>query len=77
MPLARAKSGNVMLLNLFLTYSYLYYLIRNPIFDQYTKPWLLRFSQILSHIPLIGFLISPLMEAVIALQKHYFYTSAS
>jgi len=59
------------------TFCYLYYLVRNPIFDQYTKAPIVWFCTLLSKIPLLGFIISPLLEAVLALQKHYFYTSAS
>jgi len=56
---------------------YLFYLARNPLFEEYTKQPLVRFGELLSRIPIIGFFISSLLDAVLALQKHHFYTSAS
>lgn len=56
---------------------YLFYLARSPLFETVVKPPLLYVIAFLAKIPLLGTLLSSILELLISLQPHYFYTSAS
>jgi peroxin-16 len=54
-----------------------FYLLRSPMFDSYTQFPLLRISDFLQRLPLLGGLLSSLIDLIFQLQHHYFYISAS
>uniref|UniRef100_A0A2R5LJ45 Peroxisomal membrane protein PEX16 n=1 Tax=Ornithodoros turicata TaxID=34597 RepID=A0A2R5LJ45_9ACAR len=52
-----------------------FYLLRSPFYDRFTKVRLLKFLGTLStNIPLVGYLLRPLMEYLPEWQKTYFHT---
>jgi hypothetical protein len=53
------------------------YLLRSPVFEEYSQWPLVRVSQLLSRVPLVGLFFSNMLDLVFSLQQHYFYTSAS
>ena len=53
------------------------YLLRSPVFEEYSQWPLVRVSQLLSRVPILGMLFSNMLDLVFSLQQHYFYTSAS
>jgi len=54
-----------------------YYLLRSPLFDHYTKVPLVKTGQFLSSIPVFGVFFNNVLDLILTLQTHYFYTSAS
>eukprot|EP01006_Ploeotia_vitrea_P009911 TRINITY_DN25001_c0_g1_i1.p1 TRINITY_DN25001_c0_g1~~TRINITY_DN25001_c0_g1_i1.p1 ORF type:complete len:419 (+),score=201.68 TRINITY_DN25001_c0_g1_i1:109-1257(+) len=54
-----------------------YYLLRSPFFDNYTKRPLVRVGAWLTSMPVLGMFFGNLLDLVLALQTHYFYTAAS
>jgi len=58
-------------------FRYLFYLARSPLFEAIVKTPLMRVIALLAKIPLLGALLGSILELLISLQPHYFYTSAS
>jgi len=58
-------------------FRYLFYLARSPLFEAIVKTPLMHVIAMLSKIPLLGTLLSSILELLISLQPHYFYSSAS
>jgi len=58
-------------------FRYLFYLARSPLFEALVKTPLLKVIAVLARIPLFGSLLGSILELLICLQPHYFYTSAS
>lgn len=58
-------------------FRYLMYLARSPLFELVVKSPLTKIIAVLAKIPLLGSVLSSILELLIALQPHYFYTSAS
>jgi len=56
---------------------YAYYLVRDPFFHRFTSVPLLAFGRFLRSLPVFGALFGGVIELLLALQGHHFYTSAS
>ncbi|KAK9812042.1 hypothetical protein WJX73_000692 [Symbiochloris irregularis] len=56
---------------------FLYYFLRSPFFDLYTRPPVEKAHGILQHVPLVGSLSSKALEILLGIQALYTYTSAS
>nr|XP_039266343.1 peroxisomal membrane protein PEX16-like [Styela clava] len=53
----------------------IFYLLRSPIYDRFTKVKVMKMIQVLSdHVPLVRFILQPLARYLPAWQQVYFYT---
>ncbi len=59
------------------TRGYLYYLVRSPLFETVTIRPFKAAADMLAPLPLVGSVLSVVVETAIALQRHHFYTSNS
>lgn len=59
------------------TMLYFLYLARSPLFERYIRGFVMRLSAMVSSIPIFGPLVSSIIDLLISLQVHYFYTSGS
>lgn len=51
------------------------YLFRSPLFEKIVQKPLIKLLSILKNLPLFGIIFANLLQLLISLQKHYFYTS--
>ena len=56
---------------------WLYYLLRDPLFDSITRPAFASVASVLSYVPLVGGLADYAMFSLEYYQKKYFWFSAS
>eukprot|EP00808_Paulinella_micropora_P027656 g30565.t1 len=56
--------------------SFLFYLVRSPVFERFSKPQILYLQSLLRKFPL-GSLLGGLIDVLLSLQTHYFYTADS
>jgi hypothetical protein len=58
--------------------AWLYYLLRSPMFEtSLVRVPLTKIFQLLSRVPIVGILAQNMLDLILTLQTHYFYTSAS
>ena len=53
------------------------YLLRSPVFEQYVQARLVRVGEVVGKVPLLGMIGTNVVDLILSLQQHYFYTSAS
>eukprot|EP00457_Paulinella_chromatophora_P007850 gb/GEZN01007876.1/.p1 GENE.gb/GEZN01007876.1/~~gb/GEZN01007876.1/.p1 ORF type:complete len:384 (+),score=41.87 gb/GEZN01007876.1/:48-1199(+) len=59
------------------TLYYVFYLVRSPVFERFTRQQILQLQNVLRMTPLVGSLLGGLIDVLLSLQSHYFYISAS
>ena len=53
------------------------YALRSPVFEQLVQARLVRVGEVVGKVPLLGMIGSNVVDLILSLQQHYFYTSAS
>jgi len=58
--------------------SWLYYLIRSPFFEDASKnSMVIMLYKVLAHIPIINWIIEPILGYIVSYRNYYFYTAGS
>ena len=53
------------------------YLLRSPVFETFVQSRLVRVGEVVGKVPLLGMIGTNVVDLILSLQQHYFYTSVS